>query len=83
MPLPTSGARSFKLIGDMTVHGVKSEVSWDLDLNFGPDRITGVAKTSFPFAKFKLTIPRLPGILSLNDNIRLELNLTLRRTVDR
>ncbi|HEX4998117.1 MAG TPA: YceI family protein [Terriglobia bacterium] len=79
MPLPTKGSSTFKLIGDMTAHGVTAELSWTLELTFDGDRVTGKAKTSFPFKTFNLTIPRLPGILSLDDNIRLELDLALRR----
>jgi polyisoprenoid-binding protein YceI len=81
LPLPTSGKAAVQIIGDMTVHGVTSELSWSVDATFTADRVTGQAKTSFPFSKFGLTLPRLPGLLSVDDNIRLELDLLLRKAI--
>ena len=67
----------------MTVHRTTSEIVWTIDATFGQDGVTGQAKTNFPFSKFGLTIPRLPGLLSVDDNIRLELDLVLRRATGR
>jgi len=80
MPIPASGKAALQLVGDMTVHRTTAEIVWTIDATLGPDRVTGQAKTSFPFAKFGLTIPRLPGLLSVDDNIRLELDLVLKRS---
>jgi polyisoprenoid-binding protein YceI len=80
-PLPSSGAVSFQLIGDLAVHGVTSEVAWNVTGNLGSDLVTGRATTRFPFSKFKLTIPRLLGLVSVNDDIQLEVDLRMRRTV--
>jgi hypothetical protein len=44
-----------------------------------PDRVTGQATTSFPFSTFGLQIPKLARLLSVDDNIRLELDLVLTR----
>jgi hypothetical protein len=37
------------------------------------------ARTAFRFADFNLPIPRLARLLSVDDNIRLEADLVLRR----
>ena len=37
------------------------------------------AATAFKFAEFELTQPRIFRVLSIDDNIRLEVDLTLRR----
>ena len=80
VPIPTSGKATLQLVGDMTVHRVTSEIVWAIDATLAQDRVTGQAKTNFPFAKFGLILPRLPGLLSVDDNIRLELDLVLRRS---
>ena len=78
-PIPTSGSATFQLIGDMTLHGVTSELTWDVAGTFAADAVTAKATTRFNFARFKITIPRVFGLLSVDDDIRLELNLRLRR----
>ena len=76
-PLPTSGPVSFQLLGDLTVHGVTKPVTWDVVTEVSDNALTGTAKTSFTFADFGLTQPRVPVVLSVDDTIRLELDLHL------
>ena len=78
-PLPASGTVNFQLIGDMMLHGVTSEVTWDTAGTFAADTISAKATTRFNFAKFKITIPKVFGLLSVDDDIRLELDIRLRR----
>jgi len=78
-PLPTSGGATFKLIGDFTLHGVTAEQTWDAAATFAGDAINAKATTQFNFAKYKITIPRVFGLLSVEDGIRLELNVRMRR----
>ena len=66
-PLPATGKVTFQLVGDMTMHGVTSELSWNVVANLAPDMVTGEATTSFPFAKFGLTIPKLMAVIRVND----------------
>ena len=81
LPLPTSGTAAFRMIGDMTLHGVKSEVTWDVQSTFaGSGLVTATATTNFPFAKFKLTIPKIFGLISVVDDIKLELDVRMRRS---
>jgi polyisoprenoid-binding protein YceI len=77
-PLPTSGAVAFKLTGDLTVHGVTKPVTWDVTATAtdGND-LAGTATTSFAFADFGLTQPRVPVVLSVEDTIKLELDFHL------
>ena len=79
-PLPTSGGATFKLIGDFTLHGVTAEQTWDVAATFAGDAVNAKATTRFNFAKFKITIPRVFGLLSVEDDIRLELNVRMRRS---
>jgi polyisoprenoid-binding protein YceI len=75
-PLPSSGEVTFALKGDMTIHGVTSPLTWDVTAQFGEGTVTGQASTSFTFDTFDLDIPRLAFIMSVEDNIRVELDFT-------
>ena len=72
-PLPDSGEKTFMLIGDFTVRDVTKVVKWDVTAQFGP-QITGRASTVFTFDYFEMSKPRLAFILSLDDEIRLEID---------
>ncbi len=76
-PLPASGPAQFQLVGDMTVHGVTSGVVWDVTATFTAGGATGKATTKFPFSQFAMQIPRVFLVVSLEDNIRLELDFRL------
>ena len=80
MPLPATGTANFHLVGDMTLHGVTAEHGWDVAATFAADSVTAKATTRFNFSKFKITVPRVFGLLSVDDDIRLELNLRMNRS---
>jgi polyisoprenoid-binding protein YceI len=77
MPLPTSGARTFQLVGNLTVHGVTKPTTWQVDAKFDGPRVTGTAATTFLFSDFGLTQPRVPVVLSVADSITLEYTFSL------
>jgi polyisoprenoid-binding protein YceI len=77
IPLPVAGRVTFQLMGDMTIHGVTAPLIWDVELFVADGKATGQATTSFPFHVFDMKIPNLFFILSVEDNIRLELDLAL------
>jgi polyisoprenoid-binding protein YceI len=77
LPLPTSGTKSFQLLGNLTVHGVTKPTSWNVDAKFDGNRVTGSAATTFAFADFGLTQPRVPVVLSVADSIKLEYTFAL------
>jgi polyisoprenoid-binding protein YceI len=72
-PLPENGSSDIQIIGDMHAHGVVSEVIWDTTINFKENRVEGLAKTNFKFEKFEMDLPRVAIVLSVDNNIRLEL----------
>ena len=78
-PLPQSGQVSFKLTGDLTIRNVTKPVTWDVTAQVQGNQVTGQATTTFKFADFNLTQPRVPVVLSIEDNIKLELDVTLQR----
>lgn len=79
-PLPMKGQSGFQLVGDMTVHGVTKEVTWNGYATFAPDGVAGRAMTSFDFSTFGLSKPQLARILSVDDKIQLELAFRLNRS---
>ncbi len=78
-PLPQSGRVSFKLTGDLTIRNVARPVTWDVTASVQGNEVTGQATTAFKFGDFNLAQPRVPVVLSIEDNIRLELDVVLQR----
>ncbi len=79
-PLPKSGEARFQILGDMTVHGVTRPLTWDVNASFSDQEIVAQATASFRFGYFNMAIPRVFMVLSVEDNIRLEIDLRLRLT---
>ena len=77
LPVPTSGSKTFQVLGNLTVHGVTKPTSWQVDAKFDGERITGTAATTFLFSDFGLTQPRVPVVLSVADSIKLEYTFAL------
>ena len=48
----------------MTLHGVTAEQTWDVAASVAGDAVTAKATTKFNFAKYKITIPRIFGLLN-------------------
>lgn len=76
-PLPGSGEASFRLAGDFTVRGVTRPTLWDVTAEFVDGAVLGRASTRFTFGDFGLEIPRVGSVLSVNDDIRLEVDFIL------
>lgn len=74
-PLPENRDLQFELLGRMKVHGVTKPITWDVMMRLSPDGLTGQAKTSFEFDTFDMERPSVFFLLTVDDNIRLELDL--------
>ena len=79
-PLPSTGEASFSITGDMTIRDVTKEVTWETTAQFSDDRITGTATTDFTFDEFDLNVPSVAVVLSVENNIRLEIDFVLQKT---
>jgi len=77
LPLPTSGNKTFQIVGDLTVHGVTKPTTWNVTASFDNGRVSGAAGTSFLFSDFGLNQPRVPVVLSVADSIKLEYTFSL------
>jgi polyisoprenoid-binding protein YceI len=78
-PLPTSGTFTFTLVGDLTLKGVTKPTTWTVTAVASRTGFTGTAKTSFTFAEFELTKPRVPVVARVDDPITLELQFNFVR----
>jgi polyisoprenoid-binding protein YceI len=76
-PLPPSGNVSFKLTGNMTLHGVTKPVTWDVTGKANNGTANGTATTSFTFEDFNMQQPHVASVLSVVDNITLEVTLSM------
>lgn len=73
-PLPTSGEMAFTLTGNLTIRGVTRPTTWQVTATASPDGYRGTAKTTFTFEQFELTKPRVAVVMSVEDQIALELD---------
>jgi polyisoprenoid-binding protein YceI len=80
VPPPAAGTVPFELVGDLTIREVTRRIVWQATATFGGPGVTVRAKTAFRFGDFGLRIPRVSVVLSVEDDIRLEADLTLRRS---
>jgi vitamin B12 transporter len=82
-PLPSGmGAQAgFQLIGDMTLHGVTKEVTWNVVATFGNDMVGGRATLTTDFETFNITKPTLARLMSVDDKIELEIEFRCKRSV--
>jgi polyisoprenoid-binding protein YceI len=79
LTLPASGDVSFKLIGNLTIRDVTKPVTWTVTGHVQGNEATGTATTSFTFEYFNLNQPHVSVVLSIVDNITLEVDLDLQR----
>ena len=73
-PLPTSGEVSFEMIGDLTIRDQTLTVTWETTATFTEGGVEGLAKTVVTFEQYGMTKPRVAIVLSVVDEIRLEID---------
>ena len=78
-PLPPSGRANVQILGNLTIRGVTRPVTWEGTAEFSGSTVRLQARTTFKFGDFELTQPRIFRVLSVEDHIRLEVDLTLRQ----
>jgi polyisoprenoid-binding protein YceI len=79
LPLPSSGQATFQLSGDLTVHGVTRPVIWQVTATFDQQKVSGNATTQVHMTDFGMTPPKAGPVLSLEDQLTLELNFVANR----
>jgi polyisoprenoid-binding protein YceI len=79
-PLPTSGQQTFKLTGNLTIHGVTKPATVTVTTTVNGADVTGQASTDFKFEDFGMTPPSSMAVLSVVDDVKLEITLHLTRS---
>ena len=77
--LPTTGnvgeTYTFQIVGDLTVHGVTREETFDATLTVeSPTRLTGQAQTTIRYADYGINIPQVPIVSGIAETVRLEMD---------
>jgi len=82
LPLSPSGDMKFTLAGKMTVHGVTKDVTFAVSAKRDGARLTATATAdpAWKFADFGMTVPRVASVLSIEDDIRVEISLVATET---
>lgn len=79
--IPTQGQTGFMLTGNMTIHGVTKEITFQGIATFGRDStVAGRAKTSFTFDTFGLTQPKIGRLASVDNKIDLSIEFKFKRS---
>jgi polyisoprenoid-binding protein YceI len=77
-PLTEGQETPLLLIGDLTLRDTTQLVAWQADVTLDGDALTGTAATEFEMPDFGITAPSVPVVLSLDETVRLEIDLTAR-----
>lgn len=73
-PLPTSGEATFEMVGDLTIRDQTDTVTWETTATFTEGEVQGLARTVVTFEQYGMTKPRVAIVLSVVDEIRLEIS---------
>lgn len=81
LPLAESGDLTFKLIGQMTIRGVTKELTFDVTATRNGRDLTAkaTATPAFQFGTFGMSQPRVFSVISIKDEIRLEVELVAKQ----
>jgi polyisoprenoid-binding protein YceI len=77
-PLQEGQETTLRLIGDLTLRDVTKLVAWEANVTLVDGALTGTAATMFEMSDFAIEPPSVPVVLSLDETIRLEVDLTTR-----
>jgi polyisoprenoid-binding protein YceI len=82
LPLPANADMKFTLFGDITIHGVTKSVTFAITAARVGSKltVTATAEPAWKFADFGMTVPRVASVLSIEDDIRLEVALVATET---
>ncbi len=78
-PLADGEETTFTLVGELTMHGVTNLVTWNATATLDDDTLSGNAATTFNMADYDIEEPVVGPVLSVNEIIQLEVDLTASR----
>lgn len=66
---------TFQIVGDLTIHGVTREVTFDAVVTpVSQTRLEGTAQATVLYQEFGMSIPEAPGVANVSDEVRLEID---------
>jgi polyisoprenoid-binding protein YceI len=75
-PLEEGETAEFALVGDLTVHGVTNEVTWDATATLEDGDISGTATVEVKMPDFEIEKPQVAMVLGVDETVRLDLSVT-------
>jgi polyisoprenoid-binding protein YceI len=72
VPIPDGQSFHYRLVGNLTVHGVTRETTWQGEATMTTDTLRGVARTRIKMSAFGIEVPRLLTLRS-EDDVQLEI----------
>jgi polyisoprenoid-binding protein YceI len=68
---------SFKITGDLTVHGVTKTATFDAQVKVvSAKQLTGQAQTTVKFSDFNISIPNVPSVSNVGESVKLAIAFT-------
>lgn len=77
-PLVEGQETPLVLVGDLTLRDTTKQVAWEADVTLAEGALTGNAATVFEMPDFAIEPPSVPVVLSLDETVRLEIDLVAR-----
>jgi len=78
LPLPTTGEWSATIGGTMKIHGVERPLAWPVQATRSPGEVRVRGATAFKFGDYGMAVPANRLILSVVDDVRLEIDVVAR-----
>jgi polyisoprenoid-binding protein YceI len=78
LPLPAEGEWTVRIEGTMRIHGVERPLTWDLRAMRSSGEIRVRGETAFRFGDYGMAVPANRLILSVVDDVRIEIDLVAR-----
>lgn len=75
-PLADGETKDITLIGNLTLRDTTRVVAWEAEASQDGDNLVVNAGTNFDMQDFGITPPSVPVVLSLDENLRLEFDMT-------
>lgn len=68
-------AITFKMIGNLSIKGQEREATFDVTMTpTAENRLEGTAKTTIKYADWGVSVPKVPSVAGVSDDLGLELN---------
>jgi len=78
MPIAAQGEWAATLEGTMKIHGVERQVTWPVQVTRSGNEVRVLGATAFKFGDYGMAVPANRLILSVVDDVRLEIDLVAR-----